>query len=221
MRGHCDMFILTEVVLQVAIKNGLKRIKDNPAVLDDLFEQYRNSYLDYYYGDDYINSIKSWITSTKIPVLQAWSFDATRVPCISIHLGNEVEDESKASFGDYFGINEDNEVLVNPMTVMLDIGIHADKSKDHVLWLYYMINHILYREKTFFRSLGLQLITFNASDYNKESKYMTENIWTRWIRFRCTVQNYVISEELTSIDDVDIDASYGSKNNDSELVRVQ
>ena len=85
------MFILTEVVLQRAIKSGLKTIKNNPSILDDIFCQYTAPQLEYIYGTSYINSIKSWLQNTKIPVLQAWSFDATRIPCISIHLGNEVE----------------------------------------------------------------------------------------------------------------------------------
>jgi hypothetical protein len=151
-----------------------------------------------------------------VPVVQAWSFDATKIPCISIHLGNEVDDESKAAIGDYWGSDDVGEVLTNPMTVMLDIGIHADKSKDHVLWLYYMINHILYKEKSMFRDLGLQLTTFNASDYNKESKYMAENIWTRWIRFKCTVQNYIPGDEAMTVDAVDVEEIRYSSNNDPE-----
>lgn len=207
------MFILTEVALQRAIKDGLKDLQNNVDILDHIFAQYAHPKLAYVYGVDYIEGIKRWVESTKIPVVQAWSFDATRVPCVSIHLGNEVDDESKAGIGDFWGDGESGEILVNPMTVMLDIGIHADKSKDHVLWLYYMINHILYQKKGMLRDLGFQLITFNASDYNKESKYMAENIWTRWIRFRCTVQNYVEGTEFTDIDNIDTDMSISSPSN--------
>jgi len=210
------MFVLTEVILQRAIKDGLKSLSNDPTALEDVFAQYCHPKLDYIYGNSYIDSIKSWVSSTKIPVLQAWSFDATRVPCVSIHLGNEMDDESKAAIGDYWGLGDTGEVLVNPMTVMLDIGIHADKSKDHVLWLYYMVNHILYKEKTAFRDLGLQLITFNASDYNKESKYMAENVWTRWIRFRCTVQNYIGRDDLAEVDDVNMDMTISNPNDPTD-----
>jgi len=214
------MFVLTEVVLQRAIKDGLKYIKNDLTILDDVFCQYTAPELEYVYGSGYIDSIKSWIDDTKIPVLQAWSFDATRVPCVSIHLGNEVDDESKAAIGDFFGTTDDNEMLVNPMTVMLDIGIHADKSKDHVLWLYYMINYILYRKKGMLRKLGLQLITFNASDYNKESKYMAENVWTRWIRFRCTVQNFIVGEDLSDVDEIDTTIKYSTDNGPADTDSV-
>ena len=202
------MFILTEIVLQRAIATGIKSIKNNISILDDIFAQLSHNRLYQPYGQTYINEIKSWFASTKIPVVQDWSFDVTQIPCISIHLGNEVDDESKAAIGDYFGNDENSEVIVNPMTVMLDIGIHADKSKDHVLWIYYIVNYILYKEKPMLREMGLQLITFNASEYNKEAKYMSENIWTRWIRFRCTVQNYIDGDIFNEITDVESEVDF-------------
>jgi hypothetical protein len=91
--------------------------------------------------------------------------------------------------------------------VSLDIGIHADKSKDHVLWLYYILNYIFYKEKILGRGLGLQLFTFRASDYNKESKYMADNVWSRWVRFRCTVESYL--DDVPYIEpqiEIDVDA---------------
>ena len=53
--------------------------------------------------------------------------------------------------------------------------------------------------------LGLKLVTFSASDYNKESRYMTENIWTRWVRVKCTIQNTVSAQrEPIQVDTVDV-----------------
>lgn len=201
------MFVLPEVVLQNIISVGIKNIQSNTGVLDDVFAQYTSPSLNSMYGVNYLDNVKSWFANTKVPVVQAWSFDPQKIPCISIHLGNETEDESKAAMSDFFGNDEANEIIVSPMTVMLDIGIHANRSKDHVLWLYYAISYIIYAYKERMRQMGLQLTTFNASDYNKDSKYMTENIWTRWIRFKCTVQNYIISDPLISVEDIvtDID----------------
>jgi hypothetical protein len=53
------------------------------------------------------------------------------------------------------------------------------------------------------RKLGLQLTTFSASDYNKDSQYMAENIWSRWVRFKCTVQNYLEEDDYSEITEVD------------------
>ena len=212
------MFILTEVVLQKAISDGIKSAVQNPNIIDNIFMQYRSPQLQKYYGDKYVESIKEWLSETKIPVMQAWSFDAQRMPCVSIHLGSETDDESKAAIGDHFGSDQDGDIIVNSMSVNLDIGIHADKSKDHVLWLYYIVNHVLYKEKPMLRELGLQLITFNASDYNKESKYMAENIWTRWIRFRCTVQNFIGGEEPIEVESVQAEITADNAQNTNPII---
>ena len=213
------MFVLTEIVLQRAIKDGIRAIQNDISIVDEIFVQMLHPKLNYLYGQKYVDGIKTWLESEKIRVIQPWSFDTTKVPAITIHLGSEVDDENKASIGDFYGIDDGTEILVNPMTVSLDIGIHADKSKDYVLWLYYMVNYILYKEKRNFRDLGLQLVTFNASDYNKESKYMAENIWTRWIRFRCTVQNYVGGDNGILIEDIDSDV-YVSRQNDNNPIYI-
>ena len=86
------------------------------------------------------------------------------------------------------------------------------KSKDHVLWMYYILTYIFYKEKVLGRKLGLQIFTFRANDYNKESKYMADNVWSRWVRFRCTVQNYLDGDvyvEPTLELDVDADTAEG------------
>lgn len=188
-------FAIPEVSLQRMIQVGLKNLRGNRAAFDCIFAVYLSDEMKASYGQGHIDKIYNWFMGTKTPVLQAWTFDPTRVPAYSIHLSDESEDESKAAFGDYWGMGEDNDIQTGVSTVSLDIGIHADKSKDHVLWMYYILTYIFYKEKILGRKLGLQLFTFRASDYNKESKYMADNVWSRWIRFRCTVQNYLDGDE--------------------------
>ena len=199
-------FAIPEVALQRMIQIGLKNLRGNRAAFDCIFDVYLSDEMAASYGQTHIDSIYNWFTTTKLPALQAWSFDPTRVPAYSIHLSDESEDESKAAMGDYWGMGESTEIQTGVSTVSLDIGIHADKSKDHVLWMYYILTYIFYKEKMLGRKLGLQLFTFRASDYNKESKYMADNVWSRWIRFRCTVQNYLDGDELTTAEiEIDLD----------------
>ena len=113
-------------------------------------------------------------------------------------------------------MGQEEDILIGVSTVSLDIGIHADKSKDHVLWLYYILTYVFYKEKPLARSLGLQLFTFRANDYNKESKYMADNVWSRWVRFRCTVQNY-IEGDAYELYDVEIDLNAGTQDNIEEV----
>jgi hypothetical protein len=190
--------ILTEVALQRLIQIGVKNLRDNPAAFRNIFDMYNSPAMVASYGDKYIDKIVDWFNNTRMPIVQSWSFDPQRVPAISIHLADESEDESKAAMSDFFGDGENNEILTGPATVSLDIGIHADKTKDVVLWMYYIVVYILYKEKLVGRDLGLQLYTYRANEYNKESKYMADNVWSRWVRFRCTIQHYIDGDVLTS-----------------------
>lgn len=184
-------FVMPEVALQRLVQIGLSNLRANRSAFNCIFDQFLRPDMQASYGQAYVEKIYNWFVNNKTPVLQAWSFDPTKVPSFTIHLADESEDESKAAISDYFGAGETAEVLTGVSTVSLDIGIHADKSKDHVLWMYYILTYILYKEKMVGHGLGLQLYTFRASEYNKESKYMADNVWSRWIRFRCTVQNYL------------------------------
>ncbi|CAB4125732.1 hypothetical protein UFOVP53_212 [uncultured Caudovirales phage] len=211
--------VLTEVALQRVIQIGIANLRANPAAFREVFAQYSSDAMKASYGEAYIDKIQTWFNNTKLPVLQAWSFDPQKVPAISIHLADESEDESKASVGDYFGMGEDSEILVGTATVSLDIGIHADKTKDIVLWMYYIVVYILYKEKLTARGLGLLLYTYRANEYNKESKYMADNVWSRWVRFKCTVQHYVDGDNLT-IPTIDLDVQAESLDSENDIVSI-
>jgi hypothetical protein len=196
---------LAEVSLQRLIQIGLANLRSNEEAFKNIFDQYNSPEMASSYGTAYIQKIWDWYSNGKMPVVQAWAFDSTRVPGFSIHLADESEDESKIAFGDHFGMGEDSDILTGPVSVSIDIGIHADKAKDHVLWMYYILLYILYREKMVGQRLGLQVYTYRASDYTKESKYMADNVWSRWVRFRCTVQHYVPAEEAYITPDIELD----------------
>lgn len=199
------MWILPEVVLQHAIKTGLQDLKQNNTAFREIFAQMDSPELSSFYGPTYIDDISDWFNSTNIQVMQAFSFDASKLPCYSIHLASENEDESKAAAGDYLGLDdEDYEISVGPVSITIDIGIHGMKDKNHVLWLYYILSNILYRQKVYLTNLGLQIHTFSASDYNKEANKMAENVWSRWVKFKCITQNTWSSDTAGIDHDVDV-----------------
>lgn len=184
-------WIMPEIVVQKIISFGIKELRGNRAAFDDIFYQFTQDELAQDYGQTYLDQIWNWFSTTKIPVVKAWSFNSQQIPSISVHLANETEDESKSAIGDIGEIIDDqDEVGTAVFTAMVDIGIHANKAGDHVLWLYYIVSYILFRHKLMAERFGIKLHTYSASDYNKDSNKMTENIWTRWIRFRCTTQNF-------------------------------
>jgi len=197
------MNIMPEIALQSLIKAGLKSIRENPDVLDEIFSMYTmDRYKVYDGGQPYIDKIKDWFLTNNIPVVQSWSFNPEQLPSISIHLADEVEDTSKAAMGDYLDSYEDSagneyEIGTGVFEVALDIGIHASTEGDYVLWLFYIVQFIIFAFKTEFEAAGLQLHTYRASAFNKDSKYMANNIWSRWLRFTATTWNTWIIDTKT------------------------
>jgi hypothetical protein len=201
---------MPEIVIQKVLTHGIKQLRSNKAEFYDLFCQFTQDELNEDYGPVYLDELWKWFSTTKIPIVKAWSFNAQVIPCISVHLANETEDEAKASIGDYAGVFDDQgETGTGVFTAMVDIGIHANKAGDHVLWLYYMVAYILFKHKLMAHRLGLKLHTFSASDYNKDSNKMTENIWTRWVRFRCTTQNFWNADRFIDVENVNVDPAVG------------
>lgn len=188
-------FVIPQVACQRVIQKGLERLKANPNLLDEIFDQYLHEAMIDDYGQEYVDDIKTWFAKTRIPVVQAWSFDKTRIPGISIHLAQEMEDETKSAVGDVGYFDDGSEGGVNVFTVNIDIGIHASKIGDEVLWLYYIVSYCLFTQKRLAESMGLFLQTFNGTDYGRAMEKLPDNIWTRWLRFRCTVNNQWVTQE--------------------------
>lgn len=201
---------MPEIVIQKVLDYGIKQLRSNKAEFYDLFAQYTQDELNNDYGPTYLDELWKWFSTTKIPVVKAWSLNTQIIPCISVHLANETEDESKAAIGDIAGSFDDQgETGTGVFTAMVDIGIHANKAGDHVLWLYYIVAYVLFKHKLMAHRLGLKLHTFSASDYNKDNNKMTENIWTRWVRFRCTTENFWDAERFSDVESLNLDPAVG------------
>ena len=199
-------FVMPEIVIQKVLDYGIKQLRANKNEFYDLFSQFTQDELNAEYGQSYLDDVWKWFSTTKFPVVKAWSFNSQIIPCISVHLANESEDESKAAMFDLAGDDGVSaEIGTGVFTCMVDIGIHANKAGDHVLWLYYVTAYILFKHKRMAERLGCKLHTFSASDYNKDSGKMTENIWTRWVRFKCTTQNFWGATAFSEVDDINVD----------------
>jgi len=201
---------MPEIIVQRVLQKGIKDLRNDPDAFNKIFSQFLCDELDFDYGQTQIDKVREWFFETKIPVLQAWSLNPDRIPCFSIHLASESEDENKAAIGDYYGDASDSTISTGVFTVHVDIGIHGDKSGDTVLWLYYIMSYIFFKQKRVAERLGLQLHTWQASDYNKNDQYVAENVWSRWVRFRCTTQNWLEDEAFTETDDLKTEVTYES-----------
>lgn len=69
----------------------------------------------------------------------------------------------------------------------VDIGIHAAVDYQVGLWLYYLVQFIFFRFKLDMETRGIQLHTFAGSEFNKDSKFLPENVFSRWYRYSAQV----------------------------------
>jgi len=203
-------FCMPEIVVRKLIDQGIKDLRKDKRAFDDLFSMFLQDELNLDYGENYREQIWKWFSETKIPVVQAWSFNAQKIPCISVHLANETEDESKAAFSDIGALGFDSDIGTAVFTTMVDVGIHTSKGGDYILWLYYIVSYILFKYKRTAERLGLKLQTYSASDYGKDADKGANNIWTRWVRFRCTTENFWSADTYRDIDEVNTTASIGN-----------
>src|SRR5271166_5831671 len=115
-------FVMPEIIVQKVIQEGMEELRNDPIAFNNVFESFAQEPLVKDYGQTYIDQVRKWFLETRIPVVQSWSFNVQRIPCISIHLSTELEDESKAAAGDYYGMGSDENLGVAVFTVMVDIG---------------------------------------------------------------------------------------------------
>lgn len=207
-------WVMPEIAVQRLVQYGIQQLRQDKAAFDEIFcYQRSHPMLMESYGENYVDKIWTWFTTERIRVVQAWILSPQTVPCFSVHLSNENEDESKAAISDYYGEGIDSEIGIASMNVLVDIGIHGSKAADQVLWMYYILSYILFKYKPVARSLGIEIHTFSASDWQKDASKMPENIWTRWLRMRCTVFNTWAADSYTIASDLETDLTFESNVN--------
>lgn len=222
---------MPELIIRRMIEIGISELRrGDRANFDNIFDTFLQPKLSHIFGQEYLDTVYNWFQEVKLPVVMAWSFNPQRIPMFSVHLASETEDETKAAVGDYRGgagfevmgsdecVNPESEYeqQVGVFTVMIDIGVHASRSADDVLWMYYLVNYILFNKKRELEELGIELQTFSATDYNREEKYQGDNIWTRWIRFRCTIANTYRGLQAKDPDELEVDVEFESANEPTE-----
>jgi hypothetical protein len=221
---YTPIIYMPEIIMHKIVEIGIYDLQQNPDKLDYIFNTYNLEYLEPIFGDNYIEEIKEWFTNIEVPVVQSWSFNPDRIPCISVHLNSEVEDIEKAAMNDHFQYDDNDgteEVKIGVFNVSITLGVHAARNGNYVLWLYYILHHIFFTNKLVFERLGFQIQTFTGGDYIHGQKYITNNIWSRWVNFNCTVQNcWKITSETEY--DIILRAFADRKNSldDSEKIKI-
>ncbi len=123
-----------------------------------------------------------------------------------------------SGISDFYGDDDDGEVGVNSFSITVDIGIHGSKVAEQVLWMYYILNDILFRKKMLAQQLGIEMQSPSASDWQRENQKNPENIYTRWVRLKLRVFNTWKQAPHEGPYEVDAEVYAGSTNPDEEVV---
>lgn len=196
--------VMPEVIIKRTLEIGLHQFRNNPALLDQVFATYRMPGFEKLYGQGYIDKIKAWVKTTKIPVVFGFNDNVDKVPSFSVHLSPEREDESRAAIGDFWGEDDAGDIGIGVFKTSIDIGCHGDKTGDYAIWLYYIANNILFQNKSFMELNGMHLVTFGADAHKKDVKYASENIWSRWISMQATVTHSWYKQTASGTLDVSV-----------------
>jgi hypothetical protein len=193
------LYILPQAALTGLIADGIAFLKANPSYIERIFVYYKCPGMDHRYGQKYLDQIMAWWNSTPLPVKQAWSLNVTHVPSITIRLASENEDISREGFQDYWGKGEDGEIGISSFKVNLDIMLMGSKSTDEVLWLYHIVQYLLFVSKPHAEALGLQAGEFSATDFSRDQARLPDNVFSRSIRYTCSVQQFFDAGEYIDI----------------------
>lgn len=95
-------FILTELVIESMIREGLENLRRDPSIVDDVFENLVSLPIYKKYGEKELNKIKDLVTKKEISVVHGFPVADSKMPCISIQLMSAQENEKRSAMDDYW-----------------------------------------------------------------------------------------------------------------------
>lgn len=90
-----------DVIIKTAIELGLEDLKKNPWIIEDIFSDFiENPFLKKKYGMKEIDRAKEFFFNNKIHIFLHHRLDKEEFPCVTIGVGQSIEDGSLATLGD-------------------------------------------------------------------------------------------------------------------------
>lgn len=93
-------FPIPDLIIESVIRDGMQNVRNDPEVLEDVFLSLTQPFASKKYGEAEIEKIKRMLQRKEISIVHAFSAVSAKIPCISIQLAEEVEDEKNAKLGD-------------------------------------------------------------------------------------------------------------------------
>lgn len=90
-----------DAIIKMAVELGLEDLRKNSWLVEDIFSDFiENPILAQKYGMKEIQRAKEFLLNNKIEIFMAHRLDKETFPCVTIALGNSVEDRSLATLAD-------------------------------------------------------------------------------------------------------------------------
>lgn len=93
---------LTEFVLETVIRDGLGELRTSPAKMNYLFGRFKEAQFNNQYGQKKVDEVRTYLERNQIRIVQAFSLNATAIPCISIKIISSEETPERQHFGNTF-----------------------------------------------------------------------------------------------------------------------
>jgi hypothetical protein len=94
-------FKLPDLIVESLIRDGFDNARRDLSVIDDVFCDLSMKYNRKKYGSKEINKIKEIIEKEEVSIVHSFNLVNANIPCISIQLADDREDEGKASMGNF------------------------------------------------------------------------------------------------------------------------
>ncbi len=102
-------FKLPDLIVESIIRDGFNNARRDNSVIDDVFEDLTLAFNSKKYGESEVEKIKKVINDQEVSLVHSFNLVNSNLPCISIQLTDDRENENEAHMGNYIG-NQDIQI---------------------------------------------------------------------------------------------------------------
>ena len=161
--------------------------------------------------------LREFFRNNEIAIIQSFSDVQTNLPCISIQLASDGEDQGLALTDDFGGIDgfdttgpigrDENTIHAN---TVINVGIHT---KEQLLtkYLYHITKYFILSAKEDLIRQNFIIATFRGSDFTRDAAWQGDHVYTRFLNISGKTEDSWVNldEIVASLDNVNLSAFVG------------
>lgn len=123
-------FKLPDLIIESVIRDGLNNARRDETVIDDVFSDLTCAYASKKYGEREVTKIKEVIRNKEVSLVHAFNLVNSNLPCISIQLADDREDETRTQMGGY--VENVSRMFTTPeqLAALVKVGAFTPSSYD-------------------------------------------------------------------------------------------